>query len=257
MDKLTDNEFVEKLLLEGYNKQIKEIASVEDIDWDYDEDGYFDSYDGTDYDDEGEGIITRNFNSEPITSIEWRKIVKFLEYTRERNIELAKFTPEQKQEQQGYLKIISDKIVPAMKEMELLGGMLGINQGMRTDNYDKFAYIQRIERFINDRFEAAKITTPFKLMNFLSDPVYRQDMIDAYEKVKTTYNILDVITKVPHFASMFDLLYMDNYLITEFSVKTKLERDYSDQLKTPKIKSINQREFKEVSSYVNDLLIYN
>lgn len=257
MDKLNDNEFIEKLLLEGYNKQIKEIASVEDVDWDYDEDGYFDSYDGTDYDDEGEGVITRNFNSEPITSTEWRKIVKFLEYVRERNIELNKFTPEQKQEQRGYLEIIADKIVPAMKEMELLGGMLGINQGMRTDNYDKFAYIQRIERFINDRFEAAKITTPFKLMQFLSDPVYRQDMIEAYETVKTTYNILDVITKVPHFASMFDLLYMDNYLITEFSVKTKLERDFSSQLKTPKIKSINQREFKEVSSYVNDLLIYN
>jgi hypothetical protein len=32
MDKLNDNEFIEKLLLEGYNKQIKEIASVEDVD---------------------------------------------------------------------------------------------------------------------------------------------------------------------------------------------------------------------------------
>lgn len=257
MSRLNDNVFVEQLLNEGYSKQIKEIASVEDVEWDYEEDGYFDSYDGTDYDDEGEGTVTRNFNSEPITSTEWRKIVKFLEYVKERNIELAKFTESERQQQIKYLEIIADRIVPAMKEMELLGGMLGINQGMRTDNYDKFAYIQRIERFINDRFEAAKIKTPFKLMDFLSNPVYRQQMIEAYETVKTTYNILDVITKVPHFASMFDLLYTDNYLITEFSVKTKLERSLAEQLKTNKIKSINQREFKEVSNYVNDLLIYN
>lgn len=257
MAKLEDNVFVEKLLKEGYGKQIREMVSVEDIDWDYDEDGYYDSYDGTDYDEDGEGVVTRNFNSEPITSNEWRKIVKFLEYVRERNIELDKFTPEQKQEQRGYLEIIADKIVPAMKEMEMLGGMLGVNQGMRTDDYEKFSYVQRVERFVNDRLKAIKSPLKFNLMLFLSDSIYQKDLIGEYEKVKTTYNILDVITKVPHFASMFELLYMDNYLITEFSVKTKLERKFAEDLKTDKIKSINQREFKEISSYVNDLLIYN
>lgn len=251
MDKLKNDEFVKSILENAYKGQIPPANEISDEN--YDESDYDGSEyaDFDDYGEEDESVPSRDFNINPITYREYQKIAKFLELVIDRNEELSEI--ENVELELKKLETIADNIVPAMKEMELMGSMLGINQGMRTDNYAKFSYIQRIEGFIKER-----TNKPFSLMEFLSNKVYRQEFIDEYEKVKSTYNILDVITKVPHFAKMFELLYVDDFLMRGFSVKNTLERRFANELMIdPNLKRINTKEFREISNYTNDVLIYN
>lgn len=165
------------------------------------------------------------------------------------------------------LETIYNDIIPAMEEMEILGAMLGINQGMRTDDYKMYSYVKRIENFINSKYNNAsnkdETLIPFNLMYFLQNEDYRLNQIKQYNQVKTSYNILDIITSVPHFASMFKLLHLNNYSLNMFSAAYALEREIAETI-SPKYKKqqiktskLNEKEFKEVQKYINDLFILN
>ena len=202
-----------------------------------------------------QGNASRVFALEPATNQELLTVIDYLNKLIDRDLFLQKLG-NSAQDSLNTLKLIRNNIIPAMHEMELLGAILGINQGQRTNDYDQYSFINRIENFINERYKNAKIDHKFNLMSFLSDPTVRQAEIELYDKVKSTYNILDIISTVPHFAAMFNTLELSNSVLNRFSYIYKLERSIIDKLKdTVENFTVNDKAFKTIRDTLYDQTI--
>lgn len=199
--------------------------------------------------------ISRVFALEPATNQELLAVIDYLNKLIDRDLFLQKLG-NNAQDSLNTLKLIRNNIIPAMEEMELLGAMLGINQGQRTNDYDQYSFINRIENFVNGRYKKAKFDHKFDLMKFLSDPTVRQSEIELYDKVKSTYNILDIISTVPHFAAMFNTLELSNSVLNRFSYIYKLERSVISQLKNiVENFTVNDKIFKTIRDTLYDQTI--
>lgn len=199
--------------------------------------------------------VSRVFALEPATNQELLAVIDYLNKLIDRDLFLQKLG-NNAQDSLNTLKLIQTNIIPAMNEMELLGAMLGINQGQKTNDYDQYSFINRIENFVNGRYEKAKFDHKFDLMKFLSDPTVRQSEINLYNKVKSTYNILDIISTVPHFAAMFNTLELSNSVLNRFSYIYKLERSVINKLKdTVENFTVNDKIFKTVRDTLYDQTI--
>ena len=202
-----------------------------------------------------QGNVSRVFALEPATNQELLAVIDYLNKLIDRDLFLQKLE-NNAQSSLNTLKLIRNNIIPAMEEMELLGAMLGINQGQKTNDYDQYSFINRIENFINGRYKKAKFDHKFDLMKFLSDPTVRQSEIELYDKVKSTYNILDIISTVPHFAAMFNTLELSNSVLNRFSYIYKLERSVISQLKDiVENFTVNDKIFKTIRDTLYDQTI--
>lgn len=232
-----------------------------------DEDAYADSMDFEE--DFGANIVRT------ISKTGYKQLAKFLEEVKLRNEFMNSYIkkdPIKAANSINQLQSVYKNVLPSMQEQQILGAMLGVNQGLRTNDYDQYSFIHRVEDFVNRRYNDyikendtnnQSGLRKFDLMGFLNDPRVRKMQIAQYEKVKSSYNILDVISKVPHFAAMFNLLYTNDYCLNNYSFAYELERKIADDLvplaykaefKTGKLK---EKEFKEVQNYINDLTIVN
>lgn len=63
----------------------------------------------------------------------------------------------------------------------------------------------------------------FDLIKFIIDPEYKQEQIDKYEGYKTNFNILEVISEVPHFREMFNVLALNKQILNSLSTRNRLE----------------------------------
>lgn len=166
-------------------------------------------------------------------------------------------------EQLSKLKIILEKVLPKTEEQQIFGRMLGINQGLRTDAYGMHRMVRSIENFINQRFYDNHIDKTFSLYKFLSDEAYQQDMIKAYNLVKSSFNILDAITTVPHFSKMFNAIYTNEFVQGTLSSKHEIVSNLARQLEynnpysdeEPYSRILNEKEYREVERYVNNWYI--
>lgn len=127
------------------------------------------------------------------------------------------------------------KLFAGANEMKKLGEILSLNQGLKSQERQSDAIITKIENIINDKGKPK-----VDIIQFVTDEVYRQKMIDEYSKNKIcTFNILDIIaTKEDVFGFLKDLAIevmssnnsgkfkfaMDNYS----KVKQELELSASD-----------------------------
>lgn len=141
------------------------------------------------------------------------------------------------------------------EEIRILGRLLKINQGLPTDKWGKYSYTKGIETFINDKFSTGNLGVTFSLLQFAADDAYRQEQIENYEKVKTTFNILDVIASVPHFKEMFNVLSIDNEVLNRLSVRNKLESIVIDNTAPERGNKLSPDEFRQVKNNVDDFLI--
>lgn len=202
-----------------------------------------------------QGNVSRVFALEPATNQELLAVIDYLNKLIDRDLFLQKLGNNAKGSL-NTLKLIQKNIIPAMHEMELLGAILGINQGQRTNDYDQYSFINRIENFINERYKKAKINHKFDLISFLSDPTIRQSEIELYNKVKSTYNILDIISTVPHFAAMFNTIELSNSILNRFSYIYKLERNVINRLKDiVENFTVNDKIFKTIRDTLYDQTI--
>lgn len=83
------------------------------------------------------------------------------------------------------------------EEMKILGQLFGLNQGLKTSTDEFLKQINNIERAIYNKTNDLKDL--INLTKFAFDETYREEKIKKYEEVKHSFNILDAISKVPHF----------------------------------------------------------
>lgn len=151
------------------------------------------------------------------------------------------------------------------QEVKQLGSILGANQGLQTNMFDKFGYLDRIEQAVKDRVaeymtgfgdardismyeilrdkpyleqlhggkEGARayvediiskaktegMINDFNSLKFLNDENYRRLAIAFYNLIKGTVNVLDVITRVPHFRATIDMAAVDFGIFEAISAK--------------------------------------
>ena len=169
------------------------------------------------------------------------------------------------------LYLLKDKIVPALKEQRILSRILGINQGLKTKDFEEYKWIRDIEAFVNDRFLNAPSDTyqEFNLLTFLNpkEQKYHDDMIKAYENVKSTYNILDIIDSAKQFKAMLEKA-RDNRRLIEKAYILKVERLLADivlrsnkEVKNGISSGLSQKlrenEFQVLKTFTQDLITAN
>lgn len=181
-------------------------------------------------------------------------------------------TPEDKAKAKLDFKKLSTEILYSAKEMRILGALGSINQGVRTKDFDEYNFIKNIEKFINNAYinrGDGEITETFDFMRFLTNTEYRNRHIDNYDKVKSSVNVLRAIDKAANFKEMLSYLATGRKML-ERSAAIKLERRIADQLfeKVAKVDeksgisrastmSLNSLEFRVLSQYVRDSIVYN
>ena len=137
------------------------------------------------------------------------------------------------------------------KEMRRLGSIFSFNQGIKTDPEGLIRQVNLIERAIYDI--TGKTDDIIDLNKFAFDQEYRQKAIDTYEKVKHSFNILDAVSKVPHFMGYIQTLAVALKEVSE-SFKFRSSRTMSQEL-AQMVKTNNENKIiKGVENYVGDFL---
>ena len=119
------------------------------------------------------------FGYDYIPKSDVRNVIKYLELEKEKQIYKASLS----EDEINKIESIS-KIIPAIEEMTIMGGVQGINQGQRTNLFDNRNFIKRLEIFVNKTVDAKtseeeKNNKDYKPSNFdfrtfISDDDYRQ-----------------------------------------------------------------------------------
>lgn len=82
-------------------------------------------------------------------------------------------------------------------EMKILGQLFGLNKGLKTSPDELSSQINNIERAIYNHTENQEDL--IDLTRFAFDKAYREQCIAKYEEIKHSFNILDAVSRVPHF----------------------------------------------------------
>ena len=239
-------------------------------------------------------VQARDFATNPVSWAEGTAMIKVLLLHKE--ILKARQTWANENNDSDLIKLATE-ILPGVEEQKILGSLAGINQGIRTQAYEKRKWIQNIENYINRlfplridyeartqkvkdgvigndeifdeyRFEhdadyrsvwKGIVVNPisFNFARFLNDKIYQQEWIDKMEQVKVSDNVLKVIMTVPHFAKMMDAWRVDHTLIKMNVARNNIENEVADKLKSWRTQSISEAEWGQVKKFVNDTFIYN
>lgn len=270
---LRQDSAAEKLLLKAIQGGIKNSTSrnrAETVDEDiilenqYSEEDFIDESDleNDSYYDQNEFFVNWELKKE-----DWIEAYRYVKnYLIPKNRALRKLTGDYNAQ---YARLST--ILDAIEEQQMLGALCGINQGLDTNDFDEYKRIRRIEKYINKKYreyvtanEGAKMDR-FNFITFLNDPEERRHQIEQYEKVAATYNILDIITSIPHYNAMSKLIATNRYLIQR-SVALKMERDLAEAVITADkpneggfnygdTQQLTEKEWSILRNYVNDLLI--
>lgn len=158
-------------------------------------------------------------------------------------------------------------VLPACEEQQFLGRMLGVNKGLKTDDYEEYSWIRSFEIFVNKRLKNVA-DEPFDFLLFVSDEAYRDKFVELYEGVKALYNPLRIVSMAQHFSSMLKLVETNRYLL-ERSAAVRLERKIAKDIlseghektngaiQSADTKKLTQKEFAQVKTYVSDILTVN
>ena len=273
VDNVSSNPEKRNSILRNTLKKLYELRNNKSVSWS--EQNYEDYFDGIEDD------ISDRRTLRDVTIDELNNLINFFEEAIIRNNTIVSInesaeTPLYKpygtaEKQLKNLRLIKDEVIPKTDEQRIFGQMLGINQGMDTDPYKMYSMIRRIENHVNKRIDsfnksgAGNIEEEFNLLEFLKpeNVEYRNRWMDNYDLVKSSYNILRAITAVPHFNRMFDVLYTNDWILSNFSAKYNLVNRLARELerRNPYIagnkfdRVLNDKEYVEIQKYINDIII--
>lgn len=150
-------------------------------------------------------------------------------------------------------KVLSDlhTLAEGAQEMRRLGSIFSLNQGIKNDPEGLLRQVNLIERAVygitGDEEDIIDIN------KFAFDEAYRQRAINAYEKVKHSFNILEAVATVPHFMGYVRTLAI---ALREVSESFKFRSSRSMSLELSKMIGYNDenRIIKGIENYVGDFL---
>ena len=145
-------------------------------------------------------------------------------------------------------------LLPNVAEMSIMGQAQGINQGQRTNLYANRAFIKRINDHVNKLFKENKVEATFNFDRFVNDETYRAQMINAYDGVKKTFNILEALTRLPHFWEMLKTTSISRAAITKSSWRSNVMWDFADKIEADGT-WMSEDNWKALDGYLNDYLI--
>lgn len=157
-----------------------------------------------------------------------------------------------------------ERVLPGVEEQTILGAMLGVNQGLKTNLTDFVKLINRINNFVNSKWQAydPKTSDTFNIIKFLSDSNYQSTWIKNYEIIKSSNNILRTIVSTPNFSEMFKQIAL-GYNLLEHSVQNRLTIKLANALLeynregSSHTQKLTDDEFAKVDRYVRDLILEN
>ena len=192
-----------------------------------------------------------NPESDYISKSDYKSVINVLEW------QLRAFDFKEKlkkpDEELVRLEKISD-LLPNVAEMSIMGQAQGINQGQRTNLYANRAFIKRINDHVNKLFKDNDIQTTFSFDQFINDEQYRTQMIGLYNSVKKTFNILEALTRLPHFWEMLKTTSISKAAIKESSWRSRVMWDFADEIESDD-NWISEDNWKVLDAYLNDYLI--
>lgn len=148
-------------------------------------------------------------------------------------------------------------------EMKTLGQILHLNQGLYTSDLDTLKIISRIENIITDRAHAVDYkgaTQKFDLHRFLYDQNYQKFTIERYNDVKVSFNILDLITKVPHYYEYLKILDLQDNMYSAISSKYRTIKALGRIIINKSgayLQSDKEAIYKRVKQYADNQIIQN
>lgn len=169
-----------------------------------------------------------------------------------------------------FIELLANSIWPATQEMQILGKLLSVNKGIKTDDYEEYHWIRQFETYINARYIKEghnEDYEKFDFLRFMREKDYRDDQIKQYESIKKSHNLLEIVSRAEHFNAMLELVELNRYLIQKASV-IKLERKLAQEIISVNQKadnrindfdgkSLNRNEFKELRRYASDVISMN
>lgn len=122
--------------------------------------------------------------------------------------------------------------------------------------------IKARQDYFKSRREMANIWQYFDLVRFITDPIYKQESIEKYEQNKVNFNILEVISTVPHFREMFNVLAINKSVLNSLSSRNRLEYIILNQLsrnfagiRMDVSKPLNKLEIRAIKDQIDKYLI--
>lgn len=122
--------------------------------------------------------------------------------------------------------------------------------------------IKARQDYFKSRKEIANIWQSFDLVRFITDPIYKQESIEKYEQNKVNFNILEVISTVPHFREMFNVLAINKSVLNSLSSRNRLEDIILNQLsrnfagiRMDVSKPLNKLEIRAIKDQIDKYLI--
>lgn len=122
--------------------------------------------------------------------------------------------------------------------------------------------IKARQDYFKSRKEMANIWQSFDLVRFITDPIYKQESIEKYEQNKVNFNILEVISTVPHFREMFNVLAINKSVLNSLSSRNRLEDIILNQLsrnfagiRMDVSKPLNKLEIRAIKDQIDKYLI--
>lgn len=122
--------------------------------------------------------------------------------------------------------------------------------------------IKARQDYFKSRKEMANIWQSFDLVRFITDPIYKQESIEKYEQNKVNFNILEVISAVPHFREMLNVLAINKSVLNSLSSRNRLEDIILNQLsrnfagvRMDVSKPLNKLEIRTIKDQIDKYLI--
>lgn len=137
----------------------------------------------------------------------------------------------------------------------LLGQLLSINQGIPTKQTDRINKIFQIESTINNKIKSDE---KFNLLEFFEDESRQQYWIDKFQNVKnSSFNVLDIITKSPHFYQMWKAFVTVENATNTVSLKSELTTKLAKHLKNRNIiqSKFTEKDMGKIKGFISDLVV--
>lgn len=160
----------------------------------------------------------------------------------------------------GYdeLKNYHDEILPMVKEQKIIGLILGINQGIKTGEWEFYSRLKQVQNYVNGLFsiEEHEEYGYFNIITFLTNEEYQNIWIALMDKKTFRTNPLKLVRNTPHFWAMYRLNGMvDNFM--NHAVSHRLDLKFERHLLGDSTQTLSEQEWVVVDKYTHDLIQLN